>query len=48
MTLLELQSLDPDVGHSGGGKHRPVHSRLSVTLCAGSKSELSVTLCSAV
>lgn len=46
MTLLELQSLDPDVGHSGG--HKPVRSRLSVTLCAGSKSELSVTLCSAV
>ncbi|MET9514805.1 SapB/AmfS family lanthipeptide [Streptomyces sp. NPDC002994] len=44
MTLLELQSLEPDVSYGGGGKKR--HSNFSVTLCAGGASNVSLLLCS--
>ncbi|WP_373921968.1 SapB/AmfS family lanthipeptide [Streptomyces sp. T12] len=44
MTLLELQAIDPTV--ATGGKPPKRHSNLSVVLCDGGASALSIALCS--
>ncbi|NUP16837.1 MAG: SapB/AmfS family lantipeptide [Streptomyces sp.] len=45
MIVLELQTLDPTVATGGGGGGKK-HSNLSVTLCAGKASNISLLLCS--
>ncbi|MDC0766349.1 MULTISPECIES: SapB/AmfS family lanthipeptide [unclassified Streptomyces] len=46
MIVLELQTLDPTVATGGGGGGGKKHSNLSVTLCAGKASNISLLLCS--
>jgi hypothetical protein len=44
MALLDLQGMETTGGHGGGGGGKD-HSGLSLLICGGSDSSLSIVLC---
>ena len=45
MTLLDLQGMDTTTGGGGGGGGGKDHSGLSLLICGGSDSSLSIVIC---
>jgi len=45
MTLLDLQGMDTTTGGGGGGGGGKDHSGLSLLICGGSDSSLSLVIC---
>lgn len=45
MTLLDLQGMETTGGHGGGGGRGKDHSGLSLLICGGSDSSLSLIIC---
>ena len=45
MALLDLQGMETTGGHGGGGGGGKDHSGLSLLICGGSDSSLSLVIC---